>query len=125
MIVKSLEDIIGTEDEAKRETWARRRFILKKDNVSFRFNDTIIKAGTESCLWYKNSYRSSVLNQGEGKSKKQKQGKYGNRPGTMYLLNEHDKHKLWERQKMRMIGVFNPPLVGTKIRIMKKDTILY
>ncbi len=30
MIVKSLEDLVGTEDETSGETWSSRRFILKK-----------------------------------------------------------------------------------------------
>ncbi|GFZ89152.1 L-ectoine synthase [Compostibacillus humi] len=115
MIVKSLEDIIGTEDEAKGETWVSRRFILKKDNVGFSLNDTIIKAGTESFFWYKNHIEAVYCIEGEGEIEKTETGEVWQiKPGTMYLLNEHDKHKLRAKTQMRMICVFNPPLVGTE-----------
>ncbi|HLT56368.1 MAG TPA: ectoine synthase [Bacillota bacterium] len=115
MIVKSLEDIIGTENEAKGETWVSRRFILKKDNVGFSLNDTIIKAGTESFFWYKNHIEAVYCIEGEGEIEKTETGEVWQiKPGTMYLLNEHDKHKLRAKTQMRMICVFNPPLVGTE-----------
>lgn len=115
MIVKSLEDIVGTEDDTRGETWESRRFILKKDNVGFSLNDTIIKAGTESYFWYKNHIEAVYCIEGEGEIEKLETGDiYQIKPGTMYLLNEHDKHKLRARTEMRMVCVFNPPLVGTE-----------
>lgn len=113
MIVKSLEDLIGTEDHTKGETWESRRFILKKDGVGFSLNDTIIKAGTESYFWYKNHIEAVYCIEGEGEIEKVETGEVWQiKPGTMYLLNEHDKHKLRARTQMRMVCVFNPPLVG-------------
>lgn len=115
MIVKSLEDIIGTEDEKSGETWSSRRFILKKDNVGFSMNDTLIKAGTESYFWYKNHIESVYCIEGEGEIEKVATGDvYQIKPGTMYLLNDNDKHKLRARTQMRMVCVFNPPLVGSE-----------
>jgi len=113
MIVKSLEDLIGTEDHTKGETWESRRFILKKDGVGFSLNDTIIKAGTESYFWYKNHIEAVYCIEGEGEIEKVQTGEVWQiKPGTMYLLNEHDKHKLRARTQLRMVCVFNPPLVG-------------
>lgn len=113
MIVKSLEDLIGTEDHTKGETWESRRFILKKDGVGFSLNDTIIKAGTESYFWYKNHIEAVYCIEGEGEIEKVETGEVWQiKPGTMYLLNEHDKHKLRARTQLRMVCVFNPPLVG-------------
>ena len=115
MIVKSLEDIIGTEDETSGETWTSRRFILKKDNVGFSMNDTIIKAGTESYFWYKNHIEAVYCIEGEGEVETVEDGKvYQLKPGTMYLLDKNDKHYLRAKTQMRMVCVFNPPLVGTE-----------
>lgn len=115
MIVKSLEDIIGTEDETSGETWISRRFILKKDNVGFSLNDTIIKAGTESFFWYKNHIEAVYCIEGEGEIEKAETGEvYPIQPGTMYLLDDHDKHYLRAKTEMRMVCVFNPPLIGTE-----------
>jgi L-ectoine synthase len=113
MIVKSLEDIIGTEDETSGETWTSRRFLLKKDGVGFSMNDTLIKAGTESYFWYKNHIEAVYCIEGEGEIEKAETGDvYPIKAGTMYILNDHDKHYLRAKTQMRMVCVFNPPLVG-------------
>ncbi|SFD39792.1 ectoine synthase [Lentibacillus persicus] len=113
MIVKSLEDLIGTEDETYDENWSSRRFILKKDGVGFSMNDTIIKAGTENYFWYKNHIEAVYCIEGEGTLEKVETGDvYDIKAGTMYLLDEHDKHILRAKTQMRMVCVFNPPLVG-------------
>ncbi|WP_449354035.1 ectoine synthase [Virgibacillus natechei] len=115
MIVKSLEDILGTEDETSDGNWTSRRFILKKDGVGFSMNDTVIEAGTESYFWYKNHIEAVYLIEGEGEVEKVATGDvYQLKPGTLYLLNAHDKHKVRARTQLRMVCVFNPPLVGTE-----------
>jgi L-ectoine synthase len=113
MIVKSLEDIIGTEDETSGETWSSRRFIFKKDNVGFSLTDTTIKAGTNNYFWYKNHIEAVYLIEGEGEVESVEDGKvYQLKPGTMYLLDQNDKHYLRAKTDMRMVCVFNPPLTG-------------
>lgn len=115
MIVKSLDEIIGTEDHTKGKTWESRRFILNKDKVGFSLNDTIIKAGTESYFWYKNHIEAVYCIEGEGEIESVETGEvWSLKPGSMYLLNDHDKHKLRAKTQMRMVCVFNPPLVGTE-----------
>ncbi|WP_067727688.1 ectoine synthase [Oceanobacillus damuensis] len=115
MIVKTLDEIIGTEDHTKGNTWESRRFILNKDNVGFSLNDTIIKAGTESYFWYKNHIEAVYCIEGEGEIEKVETGEVWKlKAGSMYLLDEHDKHKLRAKTQMRMVCVFNPPLVGTE-----------
>lgn len=95
MIVKSLEDLIGTEDETKSENWESRRFILNKDGVGFSMNDTIIKAGTDNFFWYKNHIEAVYCIEGEGEVEKVSTGEVHQlKPGTMYLLDENDKHRL-------------------------------
>ncbi|MGJ9458692.1 ectoine synthase [Oceanobacillus sp. CF4.6] len=115
MIVKSLDEIIGTEDHTKGNTWESRRFILNKDKVGFSLNDTIIKAGTESYFWYKNHIEAVYCIEGEGEIESVETGEvWSLKPGSMYLLDNHDKHKLRAETQMRMVCVFNPPLVGTE-----------
>lgn len=115
MIVKSLEDIIGTEAETKGETWASRRFVLKKDGVGFSMTNTVIEAGTENYFWYKNHIEAVYLIEGEGEIEKVETGEVWQlKPHTMYLLDQNDKHIVRVRKRMQMICVFNPPLVGTE-----------
>lgn len=115
MIVKSLEDIIGTKDETSGENWTSRRFLLKKDNCGFSMNDTLIKAGTDNYFWYKNHIEAVYCIEGEGEIEKVETGEvFQIKPGTMYILDQNDKHRLRARTQMRMVCVFNPPLVGTE-----------
>lgn len=113
MIVKQLNDLIGTEDEVIGETWTSRRLLLKKDNVGFSLHDTIIKAGTESQFWYKNHIEAVYCVQGEGELENLEDGKiHPISNGTLYTLNGHERHKLRAKTELRMICVFNPPVTG-------------
>ncbi|HET57367.1 MAG TPA: L-ectoine synthase, partial [Deltaproteobacteria bacterium] len=39
-------------------------------------------------------------------------------PGTMYALNEHDRHYLrGGGQDMRLVCVFNPPVTGQEVHL--------
>lgn len=113
MIVKYLEDIVGTDDDVHGETWNSRRFLLKKDGVGFSLNDTVIKAGTESYFWYANHIEAVYLIEGEGEVENMATGEcHPLRPGALYVLNDADKHKVRAKTQLRMVCVFNPPLTG-------------
>lgn len=113
MIVRNLEEIIDTDKEVKAETWASRRLLLKDDNMGFSFHDTIIYAGTETHIWYKNHLEAVYCVGGKGEIETISDGKvYPIKDGTMYALDEHDEHYLRATEDMRMICVFNPPLTG-------------
>lgn len=36
-------------------------------------------------------------------------------PGSMYLLDGHERHRLEVRSRMRMMCVFNPPVTGREV----------
>ncbi|SMO63300.1 ectoine synthase [Melghirimyces algeriensis] len=113
MIVKQLEDLIGTEDEVKGETWTSRRLLLKKDRVGFSMHDTLIKAGTTSEFWYKNHIEAVYCIEGEGEVETLDDGTvYPIKPGTLYTLDGHEKHQLRAKTDLRMVCVFNPPCTG-------------
>ena len=37
------------------------------------------------------------------------------RPGVMYCLDQHDRHRIISKTPMRLICVFNPPLAGGEV----------
>lgn len=116
MIVRTLEEIIDTENDVRAETWASRRFLLKKDGMGFSFHETIIYAGTETHIWYKNHLEAVYCVGGEGEIETIADGKvYPIKDGTMYALNEHDEHYLRAKTDLRLICVFNPPLTGQEV----------
>jgi L-ectoine synthase len=117
MIVRHLNDIKGTEREIKAENgnWVSRRFVLKDDGMGFSFHETIIYAGTETHIWYKNHLEAVYCVAGKGEIETISDGKiYPINNGTMYALDKHDEHYLRAEQDMRLICVFNPALVGTE-----------
>jgi len=118
MIVKHLEDIIGTEREVHAENghWVSRRFLLRSEGMGFSFHETTIFAGTETYIWYKNHLEAVYCVGGEGEIEDLETGQtHQIVDGTMYALNEHERHYLRARKDLRLICVFNPALTGTEV----------
>ena len=118
MIVRYLEDIVDTENDVHAPTWNSRRLLLNRDGMGFSLHDTIIKAGTETFIWYAHHLEAVYCIAGEGEIETVADGKvYKIRPGMLYALNEHDKHYLRASPEtdMRMVCVFNPPLTGQEV----------
>ena len=118
MIVKRLNEIVGTDNDVKAENgnWASRRFLLKKDGMGFSFHDTTIFAGTETYIWYKNHLEAVYCVAGEGEIEDLETGiTHPISDGTMYALNGNERHYLRASKDMRLICVFNPPLTGAEV----------
>lgn len=117
MIVKKLDDIIGTDKEvrAPNGNWVSRRLLLKDENMGFSLHDTIIHGGTETHIWYKNHLEAVYCVEGNGEIETIEDGKvYKIEPGVMYALDKHDEHYLRAEKDMRLICVFNPPITGNE-----------
>jgi len=116
MIVKHLNDIIGTQDDVDTDTWNARRLLLRKDGMGFSMHDTIIKEGTETYIWYANHLEAVYCIAGEGEIEDLDNNvTYPIEPGTLYALNGHEKHYLRAKKELRMICVFNPPVTGREV----------
>jgi L-ectoine synthase len=113
MIVRNLQTIQDTDRDVKAKTWESRRLILKDDGVGFSLHDTVLYAGTVTDMWYKNHIEAVYCIEGEGTLTDKETGStYSITPGTMYLLNAHDRHRLEVKKDLRVICVFNPPCTG-------------
>ena len=116
MIVRRLEDIVGTDRDVEAETWTSRRFVLANDHVGFSLHDTVLHAGTTTEMWYRNHIEAVYCIEGEGTLEDLGTGEVHTiTPGTMYLLNDHDKHRLTANTRFRMVCVFNPPCTGREV----------
>lgn len=118
MIVRNIDEIEGSEREvtAENNNWISRRLLLKRDGVGFSLNETIIYEGTETYIWYKNHVEAVYCIEGEGEVELVDDNKvYNITPGTLYVLNKHEKHLLRAKKRMRLLCVFNPPLVGSEV----------
>ncbi len=115
MIVRHLNDIIGSQSDVKGEGWNSRRLLLKQDGMGYTVADTIISEGAELHLWYKNHLEAVYCIEGSGQIKDLATDEVHEiEVGTIYALDQHDRHILMANkgEHMRMVCVFNPPLTG-------------
>ena len=118
MIVRTTAEITGTEREVAdpKGNWVSKRIVLVGDHVGFSFHETTINAGSVNEFHYANHVEAVWLVEGEGTLLDRETGEtYPLAPGTMYLLNGHERHTVTATTQMRMLCVFNPPVVGTEV----------
>jgi len=116
MIVRSLEEVKGTERDVRTPNWVSRRLLLKSDGMGFSLHETTVFPGTETTICYANHLEAVYCIEGEGEAETLEDGKvHPIRPGVAYALNRHDRHCLRARTEMRLVCVFNPPLTGREV----------
>lgn len=116
MIVRKLNSRLNSEHEVDTLTWTSRRLLLAEDKMGFSLHDTLIKAGTETPMCYRNHLEAVYCIEGEGEVETTADGKvHPIEPGTLYALDENDDHILRATTQLRMICVFNPPLTGREV----------
>lgn len=116
MIVRQLEDIVGTDRDVRGPTFHSRRLLLKKDGMGFSLHDTVLHAGTDTYIWYANHVEAVYCVEGEGEIELVDSGEiFQIRPGMMYALDGHEKHHLRAITDLRVVCVFNPALTGEEV----------
>ncbi|WP_405216038.1 ectoine synthase [Agrococcus sp. Ld7] len=116
MKVIHIDQLERTDRDVDHGTWRSRRFVLADDGVGFSFHDTLLRAGTETEMWYANHIECVYVTEGEGTLVNRETGEeHALRPGTMYLLDEHDKHTVRAETDIRCACVFNPPVTGREV----------
>ncbi|NLV78683.1 MAG: ectoine synthase [Rhodococcus sp.] len=118
MIVRTTDEITDTERDVTSEDgqWRSKRIVLAGDKVGFSFHETTIEAGTVNEFHYANHIEAVWLVEGVGKLRDlDNDVVYDLAPGTMYLLNGHERHRVEPETRMRMLCVFNPPVTGREV----------
>jgi quercetin dioxygenase-like cupin family protein len=116
MIVRSLNEIIGTEREVNGPTWTSRRLVLAEEKVGFSVNDTVVHAGAEIKMWYANHIEAVYVIEGEGELVDDETGEaHRLEPGVLYLVDAHQRHTLRAHTEFRAVCVFDPPLIGREV----------
>jgi L-ectoine synthase len=116
MIVRSLDDITGTDRDVEAPTWRSRRLVLAREGVGFSLHETVLYAGTDTPMWYANHIEAVFCVAGEGELTNVDTGEVHRiTPGTMYLLDGHEHHRLRAITDVRTVCVFNPPCTGREV----------
>lgn len=116
MIVRSVHDVTGTDRDVRTPKWRSKRIVLAEENVGFSVHETTLEAGTVNDFWYANHVEAVFVVEGEGELLDKETGEvHPLSPGSLYLLDGHEQHRLRPRTRMRAICVFNPPLTGSEV----------
>ena len=116
MIVKSLEDIVGTKGDVHGDKWHSLRLLHKEDGMGVTLTDSILEAGFEMVLWQKNHYEACYCLEGEGTLEELDTGKLHEiSAGTLYAMNNHDRHRIHATTRMRIVCTFFPALTGDEV----------
>jgi L-ectoine synthase len=114
MLVRTLGEVVASPREVVAENWTSRRLLLKADGMGFSMHDTLIRKNTRTSMWYRHHLEAVYCIEGRGRITTEDGRCFDIEPGTLYALDAHDKHVLEAETELRLICVFNPPLVGSE-----------
>ena len=118
MIVRTMKEAAesGRKIYSPEKNWDSTRLLLKDDNMGFSFHITTIYKGADFRMHYQNHLESVYCMSGRGEVETLDDGEvYPIEPGTVYILDKHDRHILRAFEEMKMACVFNPPLHGKEV----------
>lgn len=119
MFIRSREDVETVE-------WGggtSERLLTAKDGMGFAVAHTVVRAGTESKLEYKNHLEACYCIAGSGEVEDTEGNIYPITPGTIYVLDEHDPHYLrgGKDEDLVLVSVFNPAITGDEVHQLDGD----
>ncbi len=118
MIVRTLDEVSGTDRDvtAPSGTWRSRRIVLAVEKVGFSLHHTIMYAGTQTTMSYANHIEAVFCTDGAGVLTDEETGlTYDIVPGTLYLLEGHERHTMYPTTDLSLVCVFNPPVTGREV----------
>ena len=114
MIVRTIEDLKAAGSYRENPgLWSSARYLLRRDGMGFTVTETTVAPGTSQTMEYRNHVEANLIIEGEGDLTEIATGTVHRlRPGTMYAVDEHDRHRIDARTALRIVCVFSPALVG-------------
>ncbi len=116
MIVRTTEDITGTDRDVSDGMWRSKRIVLAGDGVGFSFHETTIKSDAVCEFHYQHHIEAVWVVEGNGMLTNLETGEQHKLSAvTMYLLDGHERHRVTCHDQLRMFCVFNPPVSGQEV----------
>ena len=112
MIVRTLDEIKGSELDVHGDGWRAQRLLVRDDGLGFSLSETTVDAGASMDLWYKHHNEACYCIEGGAEITERDSGavhRIG--PGSVYAP-EHDRHSIRVTSPLRLVCVFNPALTG-------------
>ena len=115
MIIRSVDDLDGSERDVRGDGWRSRRLLRRDDGMQVSLHWMELPAGAELDLQYRHHLEANLCISGEGEVEDLASGEvHALRPGVMYALDRHDHHRLRARTDLQLLCVFWPALAGTE-----------
>ena len=112
MIVRSVDDVAGTERDVGGEGWRAVRLLTRDDGQGFSLSETTVDAGAELDLWYRHHAEACFCIEGKAEITERDTGVVHHiGPGSMYAP-QHDRHRVRVLEPLRLVCVFQPALTG-------------
>lgn len=116
MIVRDLNDARESNRLVSTPGWDSTRLLLAEDGMGFSFHVTRLFAGSSHEFEYKHHFESVFCMSGEGSIEDLATGKVHEiKPGVIYALDKHDRHRLNAKTELVMACCFNPPVTGQEV----------
>ena len=114
VIVRDLEELKHRGNYAENPgVWTSARYLLREDGVGFTMTRTTIAAGRSQEMEYKNHIEANLILAGEATVTDLTTGQsYELKPGSLYTLDKHERHRLEAKTDLVIVCVFSPALVG-------------
>lgn len=114
MIVRDIDDLKTNGSYREKEgAWSSARYLLHDDQLGFTLTQTTIAAGTRQTYEYKNHKEANLIIDGHGSvTDETNNAVYKLKPGSMYMLDKHERHTIEATTDMRLVCVFTPALTG-------------
>ena len=118
---------IRSRDEVPAVEWGQgtsERILTEKDGMGFAVCHTVVRAGSEAALQYRNHLAACYCIGGSrAVYHADRSVKYDITPGTIYVLDEHDAHYLTasDHEDMILVSIFNPPITGEEAHTLTED----
>lgn len=112
MIVRTLDQITGTEHDVRGDGWRARRHFTRSDGLGFSLSETTVEGGRTMQLRYKHHQEACFVIEGEAILTERDTGvthRIG--PGDAYAPG-HDRHTVEVLSPLRLVCVFSPALTG-------------
>jgi len=115
MLIRSVDDVIGTDRDVHGGGWKSRRVFLSDDELGYSVHETTVAAGTQLRFTYRHHRETVYCVQGEGSIEDVATGHVVPlAPGGMYSAGVGDEHVLTCNTETKFLCIFTPPLIGTE-----------
>lgn len=116
MLVRSLEEARKTSRRVAADNWESIRLALSDDKLGFSFHITTMLAKTATSMHYKNHIELVYCISGIGELFDIGAGRtYPLAPGTVYILDRNDPHRVTAASDLVVACVFRPALHGREV----------